>query len=43
MIVLCCAVQAVDAKCDLLDEKVKVHQLKKDLQRQVCHVFHADS
>ena len=34
--VLCCAVQAVDAQFELLDEKERVHQLQKDLQRQVC-------
>jgi len=34
-----CAVQAVDAECELLDEKEKVHELQQQLEALVCYVL----
>jgi len=35
-----CAVQAVDAECELLDEKEKVHELQQQLDaQQVCGII----
>ena len=33
------AVQAIDAECELLDEKENVHKLQQELEAQVCVVL----